>query len=104
MLSWLLHLNNGDIIKNQLYYSNYHFDLHTNFTFYLVDTVNGDEIRQREGRDLMGYNGSYHHTGYLGNTSVNTDAGINVRADLTHNSELSHTVDRYTLLNQNKTR
>src|SRR5438270_6788957 len=44
----LTSLDNGDVIKNQLYYSNYHFDLHTNFTFYLVDTVNGDEIRQRE--------------------------------------------------------
>ncbi len=95
-------LNNGDVIQNQLYYSNYHFDLHTNFTFYLVDTVNGDEIRQREGRNLLGYNGSYHHAGYLGNTSFNTDVGINVRADLTHNSELSHTVDRYTLLNRIK--
>ena len=98
----LTSLNNGDVIQNQLYYSNYHFDLHTNFTFYLVDTVNGDEIRQREGRNLLGYNGSYHHAGYLGNTSFNTDAGINVRADLTHNSELSHTVDRYTLLNRIK--
>ena len=98
----LTSLNNGDVIQNQFYYSNYHFDLHTNFTFYLVDTVNGDEIRQREGRNLLGYNGSYHHAGYLGNTSFNTDVGINVRADLTHNSELSHTVDRYTLLNRIK--
>ncbi len=95
-------LGNGDIIKNQLYYSNYHFDLHTNFTFYLTDTVNGDEIRQREGRDLMGYNGSYHHNGYIDATKLRTDAGINIRADLTHNSELSHTVDRYILLNRIK--
>ena len=98
----LTSLSNRDIIQNQLYYSNYHFDLHTNFTFYLVDTVNGDEIRQREGRDMLGYNGSYHHTGYLGATDINTYAGINIRADLTHNSELSHTVDRYTLLNRIK--
>ena len=98
----LTSLSNGDIIQNQLYYSNYHFDLHTNFTFYLVDTVNGDEIRQREGRDMIGYNGSYHHAGYSGNTGINTNVGINVRADLTHNSELSHTVDRYTLLNRIK--
>ena len=93
-------LNNGDIIKNQLYYSNYHFDLHTNFTFFLVDTVNGDEIRQKEARDLMGYNGSYNHTGYIGATKLGTEAGINIRADLTYNSELSHTVDRYTLINR----
>ncbi len=92
-------LGNGDLIKNQIYYSNSHFDLHTNFTFYLEDPVNGDEIRQREGRDLMGYNGSYNHTGYIGSIKLATEAGLNIRQDLTHNSELSHTVDRYTLLN-----
>ncbi len=95
-------LNNGDVIKNQVYYSNYHFDLHTNFTFFLVDTVNGDEIRQKEDRDLMGYNGSYFHTSYIGNTKLTTEAGANVRFDMTHNSGLSHTKDRYITLNQIK--
>ena len=38
---------NGSFIKQQLYYSDYHFDLHTNFTFYLNDPVNGDQIRQK---------------------------------------------------------
>ena len=93
---------NGDVIKNQVYYSNVHFDLHTNFTFYLVDTVNGDEIRQRETRNLMGYNGSYTHTSYPGNIRLNSEIGLQVRSDMTHNSELSHTVDRYTLLNRIK--
>lgn len=94
--------DNGDIIKNQLYYSNSHFDLHTNFTFFLVDTVNGDEIRQKEARNLMGYNGSYHHIGYLGNIKLTTEAGLNVRSDITSNSGLSHTKDRFTTLEQIK--
>jgi hypothetical protein len=92
-------LPNHDIIKNQLYYSRYKFDLHTNFTFFLVDTINGDEIRQREARNLYGYNGSYTHDGYIGNTKLTTDAGINARLDATTNSELSHTLKRYTLIN-----
>lgn len=46
--------HNNDVIKNQVYYSRYKFDLHTNFTFYLVDTLNGDEIRQEEARNLYG--------------------------------------------------
>ncbi|WP_462266818.1 hypothetical protein [Mucilaginibacter sp.] len=54
-------LPNHDLVKNQLFYSRYRFDLHTNFTFYLADTVNGDEIRQREARHLYSYNGSYLH-------------------------------------------
>ncbi|MBN8850681.1 MAG: hypothetical protein BGO55_30745 [Sphingobacteriales bacterium 50-39] len=92
----------GDLFKNQVFYSNYHFDLHTNFTFFLVDTVNGDEIRQQEVRDLFGYNGSYEHHGYLGNTKVTTEFGVNIRTDLTHHSALSHTLDRYITLQQIK--
>ncbi|MEP6596588.1 MAG: TonB-dependent receptor [Ginsengibacter sp.] len=95
-------LNNGDLIKNQVYYSNSHFDLHTNFTFFLEDPVNGDEIRQREVRNMMGYNGSYQHIGYIGSTKLTTEAGINVRSDITHPSELSHTKNRFITLNQIK--
>ncbi len=92
-------LSNHDLIKNQLYYANYNFDLHTNFTFFLEDPINGDQIRQKEHRNLLGYNGSYNHTSYFGHTKLTTDAGINVRLDLTNNSELSHTVDRFTVIN-----
>ena len=95
-------LNNGDIIKNQVYYSNYHFDLHTNFTFFLVDTTNGDEIRQKEARNLMGYNFSYSHDSYLGDKRLLSEAGLQVRSDMTTNSELSHTKDRYILLGRIK--
>ncbi|PAW92083.1 TonB-dependent receptor [Mucilaginibacter sp. MD40] len=91
-------LNNNDIIKNQLYYSRYKFDLHTNFTFYLVDTVNGDEIRQREARNLFGYNGSYLNERYLGNIKLTSEFGLNTRLDATRGSELSHTVNNFTLL------
>jgi len=98
----LTSLSNGDIIKNQLYYSNSHFDLHTNFTFFLLDSINGDEIRQKEARNLLGYNGSYQHIDNIGTTRLNTEAGLNIRSDMTHNSELSHTVDRFTVLDRIK--
>ena len=95
-------LNDHSLIKNQLYYSRYKFDLHTNFTFFLVDTVNGDEIRQKESRNLYGYNGSFVHEGYLGGKKLSSNFGIYARLDATNNSELSHTVNRYTLLNRIK--
>jgi hypothetical protein len=94
----LTELSNHDIVKNQFYYSRYKFDLHTNFTFYLVDTVNGDEIRQREARNLYGYNGSYRHEGYMSSTKLTTEAGINTRLDVTKGSELSHTVNNFTVI------
>jgi len=95
-------LHNGDLIKNQLYYSNYTFDLHTNFTFFLVDTVNGDEIRQKEARNMFGYKGSYEHMKYIGSARLISETGIQFRDDVTYNSELSHTKDRYVLLNNIK--
>lgn len=91
-------LPNHDIIKNQLYYSRYKFDLFSNFTFFLEDTVNGDEIRQKEARNLFGYNGSYQHEGYIGNVQLTSHAGINARFDATENTSLSHTLNRYTLI------
>ena len=101
-LQLITNSKNGSFFKNQLYYSNYYFDLHTNFTFYLNDPVNGDQIRQKENRNVAGYNGSYHQQSNIGSIQLNTEAGINLRQDLTINSELSHTKDRYTLLNRIK--
>lgn len=95
-------LGNGDVIKNQALYSNTHFDLHTNFTFFLADTVNADQIRQKEARQLFGYNGSYQHIGFAGNVKLTTEEGLQVRYDRVNNSELSHTKNRYTILNRIK--
>lgn len=95
-------LHSGDLLKNQIYYSFYTFDLHSNFSFYLYDPINGDEIRQREKRNLFGYNGSYSHSGWIGTIKSTTLFGVNLRFDATDNSELSHTRDRYTLLSLQK--
>lgn len=87
-------LRNGSYFRNQAYYSKYQFDLFSNFTFFKEDPVNGDQIRQRESRDLYGYNGSYHKTSYLGNVKLNSEFGVSARLDRTVNSELSRTKDR----------
>ncbi len=92
-------LKNGDFIKNQLFFSNYSFDLHTNFTFYLNDPINGDQIRQKENRNIIGYNGSFNHVHYWGTTKITTNAGINARWDFIKNAELSNTIDRFTVIN-----
>lgn len=90
--------NDNNLIRNQLFYSRYALDLHTNFTFFLEDPVNGDEIRQREGRDLFGYHGSYGQENYLGKLKLTSQLGLDVRLDATQDSELSHTINNTTLL------
>lgn len=84
----------GSMLKNQLYYVHYNFDLFSNFTFFLDDPVNGDQIRQREQRNIFGYNGSWMKSGYTRSGSTATTAGWGVRADFTNGSELSHTMLR----------
>ncbi len=70
------------IVTNQVYYSNYHFDLYSNFTFLLNDSINGDQIRQRDqGRDIYGYTGTYEQTAMLGARSLKTTIGLGTRLD-----------------------
>ncbi|WP_097127128.1 TonB-dependent receptor [Spirosoma fluviale] len=88
------------IIKNQFFYANYNFELYSNFTFFLKDSINGDQIRQKEHRNLFGYNGSYATQANLGQTSWTTTLGAQYRQDITHGTELSHTRNRVEILNQ----
>ncbi len=85
-------------LKNQLFYSRYDFNLYSNFTFYLYDSVNGDQIQQVDHRNVLGYNTTLqNNTAFLGK-ELNTTLGLGVRYD---NSEiqLNHTLKRE-LLNQ----
>jgi hypothetical protein len=73
---------NGAVLKNQFYYSYYSFNLYSNFTFFLNDSMNGDQIRQTEqGRNILGYFTSYDKTVYFGNNSARTVAGAGTRYD-----------------------
>ena len=87
------------VIKNQFFYSNYNFELYSNFTFFLKDSINGDQIRQKEHRNLFGYNGSYATQTNLGKTSWTTTLGAQYRQDITQGTELSHTKNRIETLN-----
>jgi len=81
-------------MTNQLYFINYHFDLFSNFTFFLKDSINGDEINQRETRNIYGYNTTAAKTWLLGNKNVNTEFGAGFRYDDVMGIELSKAVRR----------
>ncbi len=87
-------LNNGNYFKNHFYYTYYDFELYSNFTFFLNNDVDGDQIKQKEKRNLFGYHGSYTNISYTGNKRITSEAGISVRVDKTMDSELSRTKDR----------
>lgn len=79
---------------DQFYYSRYHFNLYSNFTFYLDDAVNGDEINQRETRNIYGYTTTASKVWMLGNKNAHTELGGGFRIDDITGIELSKAVKR----------
>jgi outer membrane receptor protein involved in Fe transport len=75
--------DNGSILKNQVYYSFYQLNLYTDFTFFLVDTVHGDGINQRDkGRNIFGYNGTYEMNTDVGGRNLKTVLGVSTKVDM----------------------
>lgn len=92
--------DNGGVFKNQLYFVNYNFELYSNFTFFLEDSINGDQIRQKEKRNIYGYNGSFAKNSKLGNKRVKSEIGFQLRYDAVKDIELSHTAQRKVIIDR----
>lgn len=86
--------NNAATWESQFFYSRYYFNLFSNFTFYLNDPVNGDEIQQQENRNIFGYAGKYNQRYYFAAGSLHSTYGIGLRYDATKDSRLSNAVNR----------
>ena len=70
------------MLRQQVYFSNYHFNLFSNFTFFLHDSINGDEIAQTEtGRNIYGYTGTYDRDDQLGAKTLHSTFGLGTRID-----------------------
>ena len=82
-------------IKNTAYISKYDFELFSNFTFFLNDPVNGDQIRQRDNRTIVGFQSEYDRK-IDDQWSFKIGAGL--RNDNNKGLELSHTANRKTVL------
>ncbi len=70
------------VLRQQVYYSRYDFSLFSNFTFFLQDSVRGDEINQREtGRNIYGYTATYDRESQLGTRTLHSTLGVGTRID-----------------------
>jgi outer membrane receptor for Fe3+-dicitrate len=94
-ISLVKHINESTFLKANAFYSNYNFELYSNFTFFLEDPINGDQIRQNESRDIFGLNTEWNKKA----TNSYFQLGFGFRNDATQNTELSHTAQRYLTLN-----
>ena len=89
-------------IKSNVFYSNYQFELYSNFTFFLDDAVNGDQIRQKENRSIYGLNSEINKKVLFNENNSLFQLGFGFRADETTDTELSHTLNRSTTLDRLK--
>lgn len=99
-LQYIKQVDENTFVRNTAFYSRYNFELYSNFTFFLNDPVNADQIRQKESRDLYGFESELNKKIYWGLAPVNIQVGTGFRYDDIKNIELSHTVNRKTTLVQ----
>jgi hypothetical protein len=71
----------------------YRLGLYSDFTYFLVDPVRGDQFSQRDRRGTFGGSGSKDWTSQIAGKRVTTTAGFQERSDIM-NLGLFHTEDR----------
>ena len=92
------YINDNTTLNTNAFYSHYAFELYSNFTFFLEDPINGDQIKQKEDRHIFGANTSINYSTYLGETEFNLTTGLGIRHDKVDDVELSKTLNRTTTL------
>lgn len=98
VLNYDMDISDKEQLETTMFYSHYDFLLYSNFTFFLEDPINGDQIQQQESRDLSGFKTKYSYETQLGSNDLSLTAGFSLRNDRTDASGLSRTLNRRTTL------
>ncbi|MBT8185027.1 MAG: TonB-dependent receptor, partial [Eudoraea sp.] len=87
-------------IQTNAFVSAYDFELFSNFTFFLEDPVNADQIRQKEDRIIIGAESRFTRSFHIEDhdKQLNYETGIGFRYDDVNDVQLSRTQNRKTLL------
>lgn len=91
-------LDETSSVKSIVYFSKYDFTLFSNFTFFLEDPINGDQIKQNEDRTLYGFNSEYRKNKTFTSFNLNWQAGVGAKINSNKDIELSHTLNRNEVL------
>lgn len=91
-------LSENSELKTTAFYSHYDFELFSNFTFFLEDPVNGDQIAQREDRNIFGFQTAYSEKMSFSDFDFEYTAGVGIRYDDVNDVELSRTANRKEIL------
>jgi TonB family protein len=97
-LTYSLRPNESSELKALAYFGTYRFNMFSNFTFFLNDETQGDEIEQVDRRIFMGAKLSYRTVRNLGSIRFDSTVGADVRNDEIQN-ELWNSAQRVQLKN-----
>lgn len=92
-------INANTVLKSNVYSAYYTFSLYSDFTYFLVDTTYGDQIHQAESRYLTGNSNEVSTAYFVKDVKMRTDVGVGFRYDNIIDDELSHIINRSTVLN-----
>ena len=93
-------ISKNSFVKTNAFYSAYDFELFSNFTFLLNDPINGDQIRQKEKRQLFGLESVWNYSQTAGTTDATYQIGVGLRSDDIKDNQLSRTLNRRTTLSR----
>ncbi len=93
-LQYFQSINSNSYFKSNIYLTYYTFQLYSDFTYFLADPDQGDQIRQAEKRAMGGYNNEYTTNYSFAGLKMKTQFGLGMRYDDVMNDELSHTIDK----------
>ena len=99
LLEYRKNTGQRSFIKNNFYYTDYRFELYSNFTFFLEDSIHGDQIRQKEHRQMFGVQSEYNHALTFGSSELLLQGSLGLRNDMSDDNELSHTANRTVTIN-----
>jgi TonB family protein len=84
--SYRLRTSEKSQIEASSYLAQYRLNLVSNFTGYLVDPVDGDQITQKDRRTFAGGKAQYRIVEALGSVRFDTSFGVNLRTDSIKNA------------------
>lgn len=87
-------ISDVSFVQTKAFVSKYDFELYSNFTFFLDDPVNGDQIRQKEDRTIYGLQASHTYLISVFGGELTLENGGGFRYDDINANELSHTRNR----------
>ncbi len=93
-ISLINKLSSQSTLKSDFFVSDYAFELFSNFTFFLEDSINGDQIRQTEKRKVYGAKTEWKKIIQLTQSTFSISAGTGFRYDDINNIGLAKTTGR----------